>query len=84
MTVQQVHGGPWLIPFPGLQIVEGQPNPAMAVATGWLSEAAHGWMKPVWWTTRNPWLDARRPLDVYLTGDAPLVAEAAREQTHLR
>jgi hypothetical protein len=84
MIVREAPGGEWLVPFPTLQIVEGRPSPAMAVATGWLCESVRGWMKPFWWTTPNPWLEGRRPIDVYLTGDSPRVAQVARRQAHLR
>lgn len=84
MIVRNAAGGPWCVPFPTLQIVEDRPNPAMAVATGWLSESVRGWMAPVWWTTRNPWLEGRRPIDVCLTGDCPRVALAARRQARRR
>jgi len=67
--------------FPAFQFSEdsGQPQPVIAQILTVLQPRFSGWQTALWFTGRNSWLGAKRPVDV-LKSDPEAVVEAARRE----
>lgn len=67
--------------FPAFQFSDdnGQPRPIIAEILAVLQPRLSGWQTALWFTGRNGWLGAKRPVDV-LASDPSTVVEAARQE----
>ena len=70
-------GGQTLFPAFQFSDDDGQPRKVIAKILKVLQPKLSGWQTALWFTGRNGWLGARRPVDV-LGSDPEAVAEAAR------
>lgn len=68
--------------FPAFQFSEddSQPRSVVAQVLTFLQPRFSGWQTALWFTGRNSWLGAKRPVDV-LKSDPEAVVEAARRET---
>ncbi len=67
--------------FPAFQFSadDGQPLSAIAEILKILQPRLSGWQTALWFTGRNGWLGAKRPVDI-LTSDPAAAVEAARQE----
>jgi hypothetical protein len=67
--------------FPAFQFSDddGHPRPVLAEILKILQPRLSGWQTALWFTGRNGWLGAKRPVDV-LASDPTAVVEAARQE----
>jgi poly(hydroxyalkanoate) granule associated protein phasin len=67
--------------FPAFQFLadNGQPRPVIAEILAVLQPRLSGWQTALWFTGRNGWLGAKRPVEV-LASDPSTVVEAARQE----
>jgi hypothetical protein len=72
-------GGQTLFPAFQFSDDDGQPRPVIAEILAALQPKLSGWQTALWFTGRNGWLGAKRPVDV-LTSDPNAAAEAARQE----
>lgn len=72
-------GGQTLFPAFQFSDDDGQPRPIIAEILAVLQPKLSGWQTALWFSGRNGWLGAKRPVDV-LTSDPGAVAEAARQE----
>jgi hypothetical protein len=72
-------GGQTLFPAFQFSDDDGQPRPVIAEILAVLQPRLSGWQTALWFTGRNGWLGAKRPVDV-LASDPSTVVEAARQE----
>jgi Poly(hydroxyalcanoate) granule associated protein (phasin) len=72
-------GGQTLFPAFQFSDDDGQPRPVIAEILAVLQPRLSGWQTALWFTGRNGWLGAKRPVDV-LASDPSTAVEAARQE----
>jgi hypothetical protein len=67
--------------YPGFQFErdEGRPLPVIAEVLAVLPPTMRGWALGLWWSTPNPTLSGRRPVDLLVT-EPDAVVDAARDE----
>jgi hypothetical protein len=70
--------------YPGFQFDgKGQPLPAVAQVLKTLGRQSYDWELALWFTARNGWLGAKRPVDLLEREPAAVVEAARREAEEL-